>query len=175
VIDTTKWTGLSRMGTDAISLGWCAVGLLAAALGGRAPAADLRAELRSEPSPRVRAERVAPDSRPLGVLVSRGRQVVLGRVDPIGADAQDEIALTAESPCLVRYRVTPTLPGAELAVRIRNRTRGELGRGVPAGVLAFAAAGERRDLAVDSSWGASCYSLELEVLPLPSGADLAGP
>ena len=169
MIDTTKWTGLSRISTDAISLGWCAVGLLAAALGGRAPMADLRAELRVEPNPRVRVERVASDanSRRLGDVLVGERRIVVGHVDPGGADARDEIAITADSPCLLRYRLKPTLPGTDLAVHVRHRARGETGRGGRAGVLAFAAAGERLDLEVVSAWGASCYSLELEVLPLP--------
>lgn len=173
MIDTTKWTGISRISTDALSLGWCAVGLLAAALGGRAPTADLRAELRPEPNPRVRVERVASEaaSRRLGDVLVGENRIVLGHVDPGGADARDGIALTADSPCVVRYKLKPTLPGADLAVRTRNRARGETGQGARAGVLAFAAAGERRELEVASTWGASCYSLEFEVVPLPPRAD----
>jgi hypothetical protein len=157
------------MGGDAISLGWCAVGLLAAALGGRASTT----ELRPQPDPRVRIEREA-DARPLGVLLSGAHRIVDGHVDPRGSDARDQIALTAESPCLVRYRLTPTLPGTELAVRILDRTRRELEHGAVAGVVAFSSAGERRDLEVSSTWGASCYSLELEALPLPARAGRTG-
>jgi hypothetical protein len=151
------------MGGDAISLGWCAVGLLAAALGGRAPTS----EVRPEPDPRVRLER-GSDARPLGVLHAGARQTVDGHVDPRVPDAREAFALTAESPCLVRYRLTPTLPGTELAVHILDRSRVEVEHGAVAGVLAFTAAGVRRDLEVGSSWGASCYSLELEALPLPA-------
>ena len=135
MIDPTKKTGL------------LAAGLLAAALGGRAPSAD--------------PGEIAPSAKDsfasCRLLVPGSCEVVVGHVDPGGPVDREAFTLVAERPCRVRFRLTPTLPGTDLDLWVQDRAHG-----VETTEIAIAKAGERLDLVVRSAWGSSCYSLEIE-------------
>jgi hypothetical protein len=148
VSDTTKGDGSPRGRSNTAPLSLCAAGVLAVALGGRAPITDLRAVVPSA------KESTAPSSR---VLLVGAREVVFGHVDSGSLEDRDAFLFVAAEPCRVRFHLTPTLPGTELELRTD---------GVETNEFVVASAGERLDLAVRSTWGSSFYRLEIEVGPL---------
>jgi hypothetical protein len=148
VSDTTKGDGSARGRSNTAPLSLCAAGVLAVALGGRAPITNFREVVSSA------KESTGPSSR---VLLLGARKVVVGHVDSGSLDDRDAFMFVAAQPCRVRFHLTPTLPGTDLELRMG---------GVEATEFAFASAGEKLDLTVRSTWGSSFYRLEIQVDPL---------
>jgi hypothetical protein len=127
-------------------------------LGGRAPIADFRESL-----PRASKSTATSSS----VLFPGARAVFVGHVDCGSPSDRDGFTFVAAESCRVRFRLTPTLPGTDLELDVRERA-GAPGEERACGIetTETAHAGERLDLCVRSAWGSSSYRLEIEVGPI---------
>jgi hypothetical protein len=146
--DTTKGDGSARGRSNAAPWSLCAAGVLAIALGGRAPITEFREVVSIAKAP------TAPSSR---VLLLCAPEVVFGHVDSGSLDDRETFVFVAAQPCRVRFHLTPTLPGTDLELRMG---------GVETTESAVASAGEKLDLVVRSTWGSSFYRLEIQVDPI---------
>jgi hypothetical protein len=107
-----------------------------------------------------------------GLLAPGSRVRILGHVEARAPDALDGFRFAASAPCTLRFRLTPSLPGADLDLHVYDPALDAFtacfdSRSAPeTGEIALAVRGEEVHLVVSSAWGSSSYALEIEVVPL---------
>jgi hypothetical protein len=113
-----------------------------------------------------------------GALRPGVRAIVRGHVEASGPDAFDRFAFVATSACTLRFRVRPSLPGADLDLCAFDAASGRV-RAVAdredeeeSGTLGIERAGVPIDLVVTSAWGSSAYTLDVEAVEFaPDGLE----
>jgi hypothetical protein len=107
-----------------------------------------------------------------GVLVPGTRRIIAGHIQSEGPDIRDGFAFTAGSPCSLRVRLLPSLPGTDLDLCVYEPTLDAFTlcfdgtEATEVGEIALAKAGTEVQLVICSAWASSSYSLEIEALPL---------
>jgi hypothetical protein len=111
------------------------------------------------------------DAVACGALCPGMHAVLRGHVAAVGSDTSDSFAFVAASPCTLRCRVRPSLPGTEIALRAVDSGSGrriDVSEGEAAeetATVRIERAGAAVDLVVSANWGSTSYALEVAVEP----------
>jgi len=106
-----------------------------------------------------------------GLLAPGSRRIVEGHVASRGPDLRDGFTFTAAEACTLRFRLVPSLPGADLDLLVCDPAADEFtgcfdeADPVEAGEIALAEPGEVVQLMICSAWASTGYSLEIEAVP----------
>ena len=121
------------------------------------------------------------DAEWCGALRPGRLSTIRGHVSAAGSDTFDGFAFASTSACTVRYRLRPTLPGADLDLcavdvasgRVRAVADGE--EDEERGTIRIEREGVALELVVSSAWGSSGYVLEIETVDLEPARAPAAP